>query len=927
MSGQSTPHPAPVTVEEIGAARGKPPQAKRVTYCLVLKETFGEFFQSTGISGVSNAGHSRHILLAVFWITLSIAASYRTAIDVINVIKDYQSYPYKTQIQVDHRSRAPFPAVTFCNQNRIDCYKIFKTMLLYAENDTETSIQLLRLYQVAQCVEAIGCSEVFEGYSKQFQENNLTLPQYFIEGDPCLKCDKIWSAYKSLCPDDNQRGGGGGGKESDKSEKLQTLDFLWQSMQCSGKERKFDKDDLTSCREDAGSLEGLLNTADQISQIGSAIPDSVDLPTNVTDLEESLKDSIPVDSNLLNTSTPVEIPVNLATEIPTVNLPDLSIVKREDTDLLTTSSSPVIDLLENSKPGISSAVDLAAETLTDTTVPTVNLLETSKSPVSVLGDLTTQALTVDTGPLLNVPETPSPTEITSVVLMQGLTDKPLTETALPDLNVQTTEVLSTEALPEAPIPDIGPKILRRKRQLLDPISSNSLDLSSPTGPIRPPDFGDDDDDGGPDFPRSPPNMEVSEEHDKKMEFLSLYMNLSDAVKQEISYQFEEMIKDCIFLGDNCYDKTIFYQRFFNTYGNCFTFNSRAVFNTSYTGTSYSLSVVLDVMESTYLPRLLTEKAGARIVIHQTYTNPLLDDDGLDAPPGMVSSFAIRERQMVTLPYPYEANCVSTWGNTSYELRANGTKNNHYTTSECLRMCLQRIFVTNCKCIHPLYPQDFTFNGTYYGDPSMKYCNLTSGNESDIQCVISEFKDFSENPKKAGCRCEVACHTVEYPRVVSMSTWPPEPSEDYANAKYKTGLRESSLMKVEVFYNSLSMEQIYQSQVYSTPWDLVSSLGGALSLYMGISVFLMMEVLELFIILIYNSILYCSGRYQSQSETPVPSPQMSTGLVYPVVTPETLGFLQKAGHVVKVSQGPGEYGNPCISARGQKAVAFDKVFHQ
>lgn len=61
------------------------------------------------------------------------------------------------------------------------------------------------------------------------------------------------------------------------------------------------------------------------------------------------------------------------------------------------------------------------------------------------------------------------------------------------------------------------------------------------------------------------------------------------------------------------------------------------------------------------------------------------------------------------------------------------------------------------------------------------------------------------------------------------------------------------------------------------WGLVSSLGGALSLYMGISVILLVEVIEFFIYLVVNSCLYVAGRYDSKTEVrPVtpPSPTPS-----------------------------------------------------
>ncbi|XP_064080080.1 uncharacterized protein LOC135197065 [Macrobrachium nipponense] len=991
MAGQGG-HPAPLTVEEVDpylpGAGPVQPSKNKVSYSHVLREVFGEFFQSTAISGVSNAGRSTYSVLCIIWIAISIAATYRTVIDVIAVITDYQSYPYNTKIQVQHRSEAPFPAVTLCNQNRIDCSKLIDKMLAYSQNDTETSQQLIQLYNVSQCGVSIGCGDVFKKYVKYVRDNNSTLPPILFDVDMCLRCNNILVFYQNLCENDDDNGG----KKKDLPQKLSELDFLWQSMEseqkskCNEEGKKSAPTDLSTCP----------SNPNQILQAGISTVTNL-LTTNIANLQNSLTGSVPSVGDLSSPS------------------------------LL--GNSTVSGLLANNISGL----DLTTQSLAGITVPTVGILATSDSSLSLLGDLTTKAQNASTLSPLNVlttgvqasnildltsssQETTTSTSTKNAisdlnVLTTGVqasnildltsssqetTTQQATKNAISDLNVLTTGVQasnildltsssqetttststknaisdlnvlttgvqpnsildltsssqetttststtttgqqvdlttsskeattssSTSALPKLPIADTAPKLIRKKRGLL-PLSKDS-----PLGFDGPPDL---------DGPRGQqPQMEVSEEHDTKMRFLALYMNLSDATREDLSYDFGELIKDCVFLGDNCLKETLFTKRFFNTYGNCYTFNGEGTFNTSYTGSTYSLSLVLDVIESSYLPMLLTEKAGARIAIHQTFTYPLLDDDGLDAPPGMASSFAMRERELSMLADPYEANCTKSWANTSYALRGNGSSYILYTTSECLRMCMQRILVTNCSCVHPLYPQNFTFNGTLYGDHTMKYCNLTSGNESDINCVTNKFKEYSNNPKKANCGCEVACSNFEYPRVLSMTLWPPLPSKDYASKKYDTGPRESSLMKIEVFYNSLSREVIYQSEVYSSPWDLVSSLGGALSLYMGISVFLMMEVLELIVILVYKTVLYTTGRYRPMVEHTAALEnhnRPTTGLVYPIVTPETLGFLQKAGHVVKVSHGD-PYANPCISTRKQHAMAtqdhlnsaFDKAF--
>lgn len=58
-------------------------------------------------------------------------------------------------------------------------------------------------------------------------------------------------------------------------------------------------------------------------------------------------------------------------------------------------------------------------------------------------------------------------------------------------------------------------------------------------------------------------------------------------------------------------------------------------------------------------------------------------------------------------------------------------------------------------------------------------------------------------------------------------------------------------------------------------DLVSSLGGAFSLYMGISVFLLLEVFEFIVYLFVNSCLYVTGRYFPKKEVKTVVPKSPT----------------------------------------------------
>ena len=81
----------------------------------------------------------------------------------------------------------------------------------------------------------------------------------------------------------------------------------------------------------------------------------------------------------------------------------------------------------------------------------------------------------------------------------------------------------------------------------------------------------------------------------------------------------------------------------------------------------------------------------------------------------------------------------------------------------------------------------------------------------------------------------------------------------------TQVREN-LLSVKVFFQSLNIRNIQESVKY----DLITSIyaiGGAVSLYLGISLAMVFEVLELAIDWLINLCMYCSGKWNKKHTLP------------------------------------------------------------
>ena len=92
------------------------------------------------------------------------------------------------------------------------------------------------------------------------------------------------------------------------------------------------------------------------------------------------------------------------------------------------------------------------------------------------------------------------------------------------------------------------------------------------------------------------------------------------------------------------------------YGNCFSFNFQYNIDdpdlfislprlATLTGSSNGLTVEVFLDQDNYMLNKLSKKAGARLVIHDASTLPLVDEYGMDLQPNTASSVAIQQAKI------------------------------------------------------------------------------------------------------------------------------------------------------------------------------------------------------------------------------------------------------------------------------------------
>ena len=111
-----------------------------------------------GIAGLNHAGRTESGVRRFIWVVIFLGGLFATLHSVTSVVEDFLSYPVETTVSFHTPSnviqtnqqinqleiriclffKLPFPTVTICNQNRVDCDKVSQTLELCSNNNSNS---------------------------------------------------------------------------------------------------------------------------------------------------------------------------------------------------------------------------------------------------------------------------------------------------------------------------------------------------------------------------------------------------------------------------------------------------------------------------------------------------------------------------------------------------------------------------------------------------------------------------------------------------------------------------------------------------------------------------------------------------------------------------------------------------------------------
>ena len=351
------------------------------------------------------------------------------------------------------------------------------------------------------------------------------------------------------------------------------------------------------------------------------------------------------------------------------------------------------------------------------------------------------------------------------------------------------------------------------------------------------------------------------------------VNLSDEWKKQLGLNLNlntfSILKNCKFNQQWCiynYDTGFWsdFNWFFSfDYGNCFQFNSGknvsndkvAIKQVNREGQDFGLSLFIGPLIYANEKYATSDSKGLRVFIHEQTEMPTFSK-GINVNVGQETNIAVTRTYKKSYPWPY-SKCVdlNTFRPTEmYSVLMSSNLNVSYRQVDCLDLCFQRLIITNCGCYYPKYLP--------LNRQTQPCINL-----NQLLCIYNQYNLASNNQAYSACvsdQCPLECNSVEYDVQTSNLDYPNQATfnrlinnsdaiayyEYYYNITLSTfdSYKENFLV-LNIYYPTTQYKVITESPKTSS-FDLFSSIGGSLGIFIGLSVFHLVEIFEVFYLIIY-----------------------------------------------------------------------------
>ncbi|XP_045176235.2 FMRFamide-activated amiloride-sensitive sodium channel-like [Mercenaria mercenaria] len=347
-------------------------------------------------------------------------------------------------------------------------------------------------------------------------------------------------------------------------------------------------------------------------------------------------------------------------------------------------------------------------------------------------------------------------------------------------------------------------------------------------------------------------------------FKIAFRDVSPEIRRRMGHQVTDFIQYVSFAKRQQNIPEFFEPFTTSSYGNCYTMDD-SKFQSWRSGPEAGIKMTLHLEVDEYVERL-SSGYGVRIVFHEPGTFPMPVEEGLTISPGFETSIGLRAINVTRLGEPY-GQCTN-FGSEKFRQKYNLT----YSKTACLEFCRIENVINKCSCI-PNEAPDIDFG------EDVDVCN-----SKDELCTF-EVELMLENGTLQ-CDCINHCSEFVYGKTISGRLWP---HKDYLEkiimkdmcAKNLTSLAKAckqvdaknqqfdydryrnNFVRVIIYFEDLNYQKITEEPFYTTV-RFICDIGGAMGLFIGVSILSLFEVLQL----ILELVLYLKDRKLNDGLSPV-----------------------------------------------------------
>ncbi len=273
-------------------------------------------------------------------------------------------------------------------------------------------------------------------------------------------------------------------------------------------------------------------------------------------------------------------------------------------------------------------------------------------------------------------------------------------------------------------------------------------------------------------------------------------------------------------------------------GFCKTFNPKGKYVQISPGNRFGLTLKLFIDQTDKVPYFTDYGAGVLVMIHpkDVYPNPF--SEGMLVQTGHVTRISLKKVISYRKKSPYPSKCSD--GKGIFQVFPGA-----YTVNNCQYSCAIKLTLEKCGDIELAYkyhkPAEFA--------KSMGVLKKTNiSNTNMIKCYQSLVQKFLNN--KLACNCPAACKEERIFTSATSTQWPQPADMGYYKPIVAKLMNKSSVTNeevhngmvfLEIYYDELSID-IISEEVASIWTKVVSNVGGQLGLWLGASIFSLIEII-------------------------------------------------------------------------------------